>query len=219
MITLLVADDHPLYRDALRGALTMSFSELTLLEAADLMQTVALLEQHNDIDLLLLDLHMPGSGDLFGLIHIRKLFPDLPVAVVSGLEDATIITKVINLGALGFVPKTTGAAQIAHAVTSMLDGDIWLPESYAGDGVELDNEFAELADKIASLTPAQYKVLCYMRDGLLNKQIAYNLDIATATVKAHVTAIFKKLHINNRTQAVLIASQLQLEPPAATPSI
>ncbi|WP_339770501.1 response regulator transcription factor [uncultured Paraglaciecola sp.] len=219
MITLLVADDHPLYRDALRGALTMSFSELTLLEAADLMQTVALLEQHNDIDLLLLDLHMPGSGDLFGLIHIRKLFPDLPVAVVSGLEDATIITKVINLGALGFVPKTTGAAQIAHAVTSMLEGDIWLPESYAGDGVELDNEFAELADKIASLTPAQYKVLCYMRDGLLNKQIAYNLDIATATVKAHVTAIFKKLHINNRTQAVLIASQLQLEPPAATPSI
>ncbi|WP_158771388.1 response regulator transcription factor [Paraglaciecola sp. L1A13] len=219
MITLLVADDHPLYRDALRGALTMSFSELTLLEAADLMQTVALLEQHNDVDLLLLDLHMPGSGDLFGLIHIRKLFPDLPVAVVSGLEDAAIITKVINLGALGFVPKTTGAAQIAHAVTSMLEGDIWLPESYAGDGVELDNEFAELADKIASLTPAQYKVLCYMRDGLLNKQIAYNLDIATATVKAHVTAIFKKLHINNRTQAVLIASQLQLEPPAATPSI
>ncbi|MEH6712119.1 response regulator transcription factor [Paraglaciecola polaris] len=218
MITLLVADDHPLYRDALRGALTMSFSDLKLLEAADLMQTVALLEQHSDIDLLLLDLHMPGSGDLFGLIHIRKLFPELPVAVVSGLDEPTIITKVINLGALGFVPKTTGAAQIAHAVTSMLEGDIWLPEGYASDGVELDNAFTELADKIASLTPAQYKVLCYMRDGLLNKQIAYNLDIATATVKAHVTAIFKKLHINNRTQAVLIASQLQLEPPAATPS-
>ncbi len=196
----------------------MSFSDLKLLEAADLMQTVALLEQHSDIDLLLLDLHMPGSGDLFGLIHIRKLFPELPVAVVSGLDEPTIITKVINLGALGFVPKTTGAAQIAHAVTSMLEGDIWLPEGYASDGVELDNAFTELADKIASLTPAQYKVLCYMRDGLLNKQIAYNLDIATATVKAHVTAIFKKLHINNRTQAVLIASQLQLEPPAATPS-
>lgn len=218
MITLLVADDHPLYRDALRGALTLSFSDLTLLEAADLMQTVALLEEHKDIDLLLLDLHMPGSGDLFGLIHIRKLFPELPVAVVSGLEDPMIITKVINLGALGFVPKTTGASQIADAVTSMLEGDIWLPESYASDEVELDNEFAELADNVASLTPAQYKVLCYMRDGLLNKQIAYNLDIATATVKAHVTAIFKKLHINNRTQAVLIASQLQLEPPAAAPS-
>ena len=215
---IIIADDHPLYRDALRGALTLSFSDLSLLEAADLMQTVALLEEHKDIDLLLLDLHMPGSGDLFGLIHIRKLFPELPVAVVSGLEEPTIITKVINLGALGFVPKTTGAAQIAQAVTSMLEGDIWLPQGYASDEVELDNEFAELADKVASLTPAQYKVLCYMRDGLLNKQIAYNLDIATATVKAHVTAIFKKLQINNRTQAVLIASQLQLEPPAATPA-
>lgn len=215
MITLLIADDHPLYRDAIRGALISSFKQLTLLEAADLKETVEMLRQHNQIDLLLLDLHMPGSGDLFGLIHIRKLFPDIPVAVVSGLEDPDIISKVINLGAMGFVPKTTSAAQIALAVTNMLEGDLWLPESYATDDVELDSEFAELALKVASLTPAQYKVLCYMRDGLLNKQIGFNLDIATATVKAHVTAIFKKLHINNRTQAVLIASRLQLAPPEA----
>jgi DNA-binding NarL/FixJ family response regulator len=213
MVTLLIADDHPLYRDAIRGALISSFKQLTLLEAADLQETVDILHQHNHIDLLLLDLHMPGSGDLFGLIHIRKLFPDVPVAVVSGLEDPDIVSKVINLGALGFVPKTTSAAQIAVAVSSMLEGDLWLPESYATDDVEIDNEFAELATKVASLTPAQYKVLCFMRDGLLNKQIGYHLDIATATVKAHVTAIFKKLHINNRTQAVLIASRLQLAPP------
>ena len=215
MVTLLIADDHPLYRDAIRGALISSFKQLTLLEAADLKETVEMLHQNNHIDLLLLDLHMPGSGDLFGLIHIRKLFPDIPVAVVSGLEDPDIISKVINLGAMGFVPKTTSAAQIALAVTSMLEGDLGLPVSYATDDVELDSEFSELALKVASLTPAQYKVLCYMRDGLLNKQIGYNLDIATATVKAHVTAIFKKLHINNRTQAVLIASRLQLAPPAA----
>ena len=215
MVTLLIADDHPLYRDAIRGALISNFKQLTLLEAADLKETVEMLHQNNHIDLLLLDLHMPGSGDLFGLIHIRKLFPDIPVAVVSGLEDPDIISKVINLGAMGFVPKTTSAAQIALAVTSMLEGDLWLPESYATDDVELDSEFSELALKVASLTPAQYKVLCYMRDGLLNKQIGYNLDIATATVKAHVTAIFKKLHINNRTQAVLIASRLQLAPPEA----
>ena len=215
MATLLIADDHPLYRDAIRGALTSSFNQHTLLEAADLSETVEMLHQNKHIDLLLLDLHMPGSGDLFGLIHIRKLFPDIPVAVVSGLEDPDIISKVINLGAMGFVPKTTSAAQIALAVTSMLEGDLWLPESYATDDVELDSEFSELALKVASLTPAQYKVLCYMRDGLLNKQIGYNLDIATATVKAHVTAIFKKLHINNRTQAVLIASRLQLAPPEA----
>lgn len=215
MATLLIADDHPLYRDAIRGALTSNFEQLTLLEAADLDATVEMLHQNKQIDLLLLDLHMPGSGDLFGLIHIRKIFPDLPVAVVSGLEDIDIISKVINVGAMGFVPKTTSAAQISQAVNVMLEGDIWLPESYTANDVEVDTEFTELAVKVASLTPAQYKVLCYMRDGLLNKQIGYNLDIATATVKAHVTGIFKKLHINNRTQAVLIASHLQLAPPEA----
>lgn len=213
MLRLLIADDHPLYRDALSNALASNFDHLEIIEAGDLTETVDLLHQNPDIDLLLLDLHMPGSGDLFGLIHIRKLFPGLPITVVSGLEDRNIVSKVINVGALGFIPKTTEASQIAKAVNTMLEGDLWLPQSFATNDVELDSEFAELADKVSSLTPAQYKVLCFMRDGLLNKQIAYNLDIATATVKAHVTAIFKKLHINNRTQAVLIASQLELAPP------
>ena len=119
----------------------------------------------------------------------------------------------MGVGALGFIPKTTSADDIAKAVQSILDGDIWLPESISEKIQDVDEEFSELADKVSSLTPSQYKVLCYMRDGLLNKQIGYNLDIAEATVKAHVTAIFKKLGINNRTQAVLIASQLELEPP------
>ncbi|WP_296050301.1 response regulator transcription factor [uncultured Alteromonas sp.] len=213
MITLLIADDHPLYRDALKGALSLSLPDLTILEAGDLTATADILEKE-DVDLLLLDLHMPGSNDLFGLLHIRKLYPDLPVAVVSGTEDATIISKIVGLGALGFIPKTTSADNIAKAVQVILDGDIWLPESISEKLEDVDEEFSELADKMSSLTPSQYKVLCYMRDGLLNKQIGYNLDIAEATVKAHVTAIFKKLGINNRTQAVLIASQLELEPPA-----
>lgn len=214
MITLLIADDHPLYRNALRGALSASLDDLTLLEAGDLTHTIKLLEAHPDIDLLLLDLHMPGSHDLFGLVHIRKLYPDLPVAVVSGTEDPKVISKIVGLGALGFIPKTTSAEDIANAVNNILDGDIWLPEGVGGQLEDVDQQFSELADKVASLTPAQYKVLCYMRDGLLNKQIGFNLDIAEATVKAHVTAIFRKLGINNRTQAVLIASQLELEPPA-----
>ena len=212
MITLLIADDHPLYRDALRGALSLTLPDLVLREAGDLTTTVDILEKE-DIDLLLLDLHMPGSHDMFGLVHIRKLFPELPVAVVSGTEDAGIISKIVGVGALGFIPKTASSGDIANAVQSILDGDIWLPASISEEIEDVDEEFSELADKIASLTPSQYKVLCYMRDGLLNKQIGYNLDIAEATVKAHVTAIFKKLGINNRTQAVLIASQLELEPP------
>ncbi len=212
MITLLIADDHPLYRDALKGALSLNLPDLRVLEAGDLNHTVSLL-QSEDIDLLLLDLHMPGSNDLFGLLHIRKLFPGLPVAVVSGTEDAAIISKIVGVGALGFIPKTASSADIAEAVQVILDGDIWVPESVTDHLEEVDESFSELADKVSSLTPSQYKVLCYMRDGLLNKQIGYNLDIAEATVKAHVTAIFKKLGINNRTQAVLIASQLELEPP------
>ncbi|WP_018983827.1 response regulator transcription factor [Salinimonas chungwhensis] len=212
MITLLIADDHPLYRDALKGALSLNWPDLNVLEAGDLNQTVSLL-QSEDVDLLLLDLHMPGSNDLFGLLHIRKLFPGLPVAVVSGTEDATIISKIVGVGALGFIPKTASSGDIAEAVEVILDGDIWVPESVTGHLEEVDESFSELADNVANLTPSQYKVLCYMRDGLLNKQIGYNLGIAEATVKAHVTAIFKKLGINNRTQAVLIASQLELEPP------
>jgi len=212
VITLLIADDHPLYRDALKGALSLSLPELTLKEAGDLTTTVDILS-NEDIDLLLLDLHMPGSNDLFGLLHIRKLFPDVPVAVVSGTEDSAIISKIIGVGALGFIPKTASSSDIANAVQAILDGDVWIPASISDSVEEVDEAFSALADNVASLTPSQYKVLCYMRDGLLNKQIGYNLDIAEATVKAHVTAIFKKLGINNRTQAVLIATQLELEPP------
>ena len=212
MATLLIADDHPLYRDALRGALSVSLQDLKLLEAEDLPSTIKVLEE-TDIDLLLLDLHMPGSNDLFGLLHILKLYPDLPVAVVSGTEDANIISKIVGVGALGFIPKTASSDEIAKAIQTILDGDVWLPDGISDKIEEVDEEFSKLADSVASLTPSQYKVLCYMRDGLLNKQIGYNLDIAEATVKAHVTAIFRKLGINNRTQAVLIASQLELEPP------
>lgn len=217
MQTILLADDHPMYRDALRGALTLSIDTLNLLEASDLNETVSAL-QENDIDLLLFDLHMPGSSDLFGLIHIRKLFPDLPVAVVSGIEDIGIVSKVMSTGALGFIPKTTNASDVAKAVSSILEGDIWVPDQMPSDVTDFDESFVKLAESVSSLTTAQYKVLCLMRDGLLNKQIAYELDIAVATVKAHVTAIFKKLGINNRTQAVLIASQLQLEPPPVSTS-
>jgi DNA-binding NarL/FixJ family response regulator len=216
--TILLADDHPMYRDALRGALTLNLGDLNLLEASDLIETVKML-QENEIDLLLFDLHMPGSTDLFGLIHIRKLFPEIPVAVVSGIENVGIVSKVINTGALGFIPKTTQAVKVAEAVVSILEGEVWVPEKMPSDVTDFDETFVKLAESVSNLTPAQYKVLCFMRDGLLNKQIAYELDIAVATVKAHVTGVFKKLGINNRTQAVLIASQLQLEPPPSPQSI
>jgi DNA-binding NarL/FixJ family response regulator len=212
MTTFLIADDHPLYRDALKGALNISFDDVKILETGDVNNTVSAL-QENEVDLLLLDLHMPGSNDLFGFLHIQKQFADLPIAVISGTKDANLISKIIGLGAIGFIPKTTSASNISEAINVMLEGDVWLPESVRLQIKDVDENFSQLAENVASLTPSQYKVLCYMRDGLLNKQIGYNLGIAEATVKAHVTVMFRKLGINNRTQAVLIASELQLEPP------
>jgi len=211
--TLLIADDHPLYRDALKGALSVAFTEIILLESGDLNGTVSMLET-NEVDLLLLDLHMPGSSDLYGFLHIQKTFPDVPIAVISGTEDVSLISKIVALGAMGFISKKASSEHIKEAVTNMLEGEVWVPEAVRQQIQEVDETFSVLAENVSSLTPSQYNVLCYMRDGLLNKQIGFNLDIAEATVKAHVTAIFRKLGINNRTQAVLIASQLQLEPPA-----
>ena len=206
MITLLIADDHPLYRDALKGVLNLSFDDLTILETADLNSTISSL-QENEVDLLLLDLHMPGSNDLSGFLQIQKQFADLPVAVISGTEDSSLISKIVGLGAIGFIPKVASASSIKEAVNAMLEGDVWLPESVRLQIKDVD------AENITTLTPSQYKVLCYMREGLLNKQIGYNLGITEATVKAHITVIFRKLSINNRTQALLIASKLQLEAP------
>lgn len=213
MSVLLIADDHPLYRDALRISLEARLSEVTILETADMASTVEMLNNQPDIDLLLLDLHMPGSEDLFGLLHIRKLYPDIPVAVVSGLEEPELVSKVINAGAMGFVPKVTSADEIVKAIDEMLEGEIWVPDTLSEQVSASDDEFSELADKVSSLTPSQYKVLCLLRDGLLNKQIGFELGIAEKTVKTHVTSIFRKLDINNRTQAVLIANQLKLTPP------
>lgn len=209
MLKILIADDHPLYRDAIRSALEMMFSELTLIESEDIDSTIAQLEAHRDTDLLLLDLNMPGSSGLFGLIHIRKIFADLPIAVVSGMSESSVINKAINAGAQGFISKTADAKTMASAINSVLAGDIWTPQELSSQ-THSDSEFEALTQKVSTLTPSQYKILCYLKDGLLNKQIAADLGISEATVKAHITAVFKKLSINNRSQAVIIANQLQL---------
>ena len=159
---------------------------------------------------------MPGSGDLYGLIRIREDYPDLPIAVVSGTEDIQIVSKVMSYGTLGFIPKSLSSAEIAASIEDILEGETWLPESMVDKVEQVTEQAAELAQQVASLTPQQYKVLSYLHEGLLNKQIAYELNISEATVKAHITAIFRKLGVYNRTQAVLIASKFHLEPVETT---
>jgi len=211
MSRFLIADDHPLFREALKGALQNAFSELTVFESDNFKSTLEILEQEDELDILLLDLHMPGNDDLYGLIRIREDHPDLPIAVVSGSEELNVVSKVMAYGALGFIPKSSSSAQIATAVNEILEGETWLPESMKDKVNQLSDDETEVAAQVASLTPQQYKVLSYLHEGLLNKQIAYELNISEATVKAHITAIFRKLGVYNRTQAVLIASKLQLE--------
>ncbi|CAD2225459.1 Glycerol metabolism activator [Pseudoalteromonas sp. 3J6] len=212
MSQFLIADDHPLFREALKGALSAKFAGLEVFESADFDSTLQVLSEQEDLDILLLDLHMPGNGDLYGLIRIREDYPSLPIAVVSGSEDVNIVSKVMGYGAMGFIPKSSSSDDIANAINQILEGDTWLPTELKSKVAEIESADREIAAQVASLTPQQYRVLQYLHEGLLNKQIAYELHISEATVKAHITAIFRKLGVYNRTQAVLIAAKLQLEP-------
>ncbi|MBH0019947.1 response regulator transcription factor [Pseudoalteromonas sp. SWXJ133] len=212
MSQFLIADDHPLFREALKGALSAKFEGLEVFESSDFDSTLQVLSEQEDLDILLLDLHMPGNGDLYGLIRIREEYPSLPIAVVSGSEDTNIVSKVMGYGAMGFIPKSSSSDDIASAINQILEGDTWLPVELKNKVAEIESEDKEIAAQVASLTPQQYRVLQYLHEGLLNKQIAYELHISEATIKAHITAIFRKLGVYNRTQAVLIAAKLKLEP-------
>ncbi|MBL4832297.1 MAG: response regulator transcription factor [Aliivibrio sp.] len=202
--TIIIADDHPLFRNALFQSIHMAISGANLLEADSLTSLIDLMAKEPDIDLLLLDLKMPGSNGMSGLIHLRSQYPELPIVVVSASEDASIVTQVKNHGAFGFIPKSSDMRSLVSALNQVLSGEPFFPEGLINEYVEEN----DIAHKIASLTPQQYKVLSMLTDGLLNKQIAYDLEVSEATIKAHMTAIFRKLGVKNRTQAVILLQQL-----------
>ncbi len=211
MTTILIADDHPLFRDALRRAVLQVLPQARLLEADNVTALVELAGQHPQADLLLLDLNMPGAHGFSALAHVRAAFPALPVVVVSAREEPGLMRRAIGHGAAGFIPKSADIATIGRALNTVLDGETWLPPGVAPHGAMLDPEEEDLAKRVAELTPQQYRVLTMVCNGLLNKQIAYELDVSEATVKAHMTAILRKLGAHSRTQAVLLAGRLTLE--------
>lgn len=206
-IKALIADDHPLFRNALKQALSKVLGD-GLLEAVDFKTTMAQLNQHNDIDLLFLDLKMPGNSGLTGLSQIRSEFPNILIVVVSAEENASVISKSLKLGASAFIPKSTSLESITDAVSQVLKGNEWLPESLLHLGEHQFGSDNDLLQRIEQLTPHQLKVLAMMADGLLNKQIAYELDISESTVKQHASACLRKLNVINRTQAGVIFKQL-----------
>jgi len=217
MTTILIADDHPLFRDALRRAVLQVLPEAQLLEADQVSTLMDLAAANPSADLLLLDLTMPGAHGFSALAHVRSVFPALPVVVVSAREEPALMRRAIGHGAAGFIPKSADLATIGAALSAVLDGDTWLPPGVS-EGGGLDPEEEALAHRVAELTPQQYRVLTMVCNGLLNKQIAYELDVSEATIKAHMTAILRKLGAHSRTQAVLLAGRLTLDGPGSIPA-
>lgn len=210
-INLVIVDDHPLFRGAMVQALNTKLPNvdgtINISEAEDFASLQKLLNGTSDIDLVLLDLAMPGVSGFSGLLTLRAEYSDVPVVVVSATDDQATVNRSLSLGASGFVPKSAGIDVIRTAISCVLQGDIWRPQDVE-NFVEPDAEIAELIRQLSSLTPQQTRVLSMISQGLLNKQIAYELDVSEATVKAHVSAVLQKLKVDSRTQAVIRLSKL-----------
>jgi DNA-binding NarL/FixJ family response regulator len=206
MSRIVIADDHPLFRSALRQILAGGAAPFVIEEVGDLGALGAALDTDRDCDLVLLDLNMPGAHGFSGLLLLRAQYPELPVIVVSAVEDRAVIRRTFELGASGYLVKSAGPAAIRAAIDTVLGGGIAVPD---GVDVRAADEQSALLRRLSSLTPQQIRVLMMMSEGLMNKQIAYALSISEATVKAHVSSILQKLDVDSRTQAVIAASRIE----------
>lgn len=210
---VIIADDHPLFRDALKQALLGAFPDMCITELGSLDQLIEHVASPQETDLVLLDLKMPSDRSdttatgLTGLIYLRSHSPQVPVVVVSATDNPAVIRRCLSLGAAGFVPKSSPVDEIREAVRVVLDGGVWSPPSVNLDEEGAD-ELPELTSRLSSLTPQQVRVLTMLGEGLLNKQIAYELGVSEATVKAHVSAILQKLGVDSRTQAVIAVNRI-----------
>jgi DNA-binding NarL/FixJ family response regulator len=204
----LIADDHPLFRGALREAVSGLFKDADIGEAGSFEEVTELLEQGGEVDLVLLDLRMPGVRGFSGLMYLRAQYPSLPIVVVSANDDPVVIRRCMDFGAAGFMPKTLGIEALRAAIARVLRGEVWTPPEVdlARGG---DAEAAAMIARLATLTPQQVRVLMMLSGGLLNKQIAHELGVSEATVKAHVSAILQKLGVESRTQAVIAAGKIE----------
>src|SRR6266567_8132832 len=206
---LLIADDHPLFRGALREAVNGLCERIEVAEAGAFEEVVERLEHGSEVDLILLDLQMPGVRGFSGLMYLRAQYPSVPIVVVSANDDPGVIRRCMDFGALGFIPKTLGIEAMRGAISRVFEGGVWTPPDI-DLGAGSDAETADLLTRLTSLTPQQVRVLMMLSEGLLNKQIAYELSVSEATVKAHVSAILQKLGVESRTQAVIAAAKIEL---------
>lgn len=212
--TFIVADDHPLFREALIHAIGNCVGDAHIVEADSLDTLQTVVEAHPEADLLLLDLNMPGVSGFSALAYIRSNHGSLPTVIVSAMDDPAVILRSIQHGASGFIPKSSPIATLEEGIRAVLDGEVWIPDGIDLQDDRLDSEEAKIAMALSSLTPHQFRVLMMLGEGLLNKQIAFRLSVSEATIKAHVTAVLRKMGVNNRTQAVLAVQQLRINAPS-----
>ncbi|MEM0909674.1 MAG: response regulator transcription factor [Pseudomonadota bacterium] len=201
----LIADDHPLFRNALVQMLKEQMS-MQVDESFNYASTINKMHDCSDYDIIFLDLNMPDAEGLAGLMQLKSLFPNTLIVLVSAEQNAVTIRKAMQLGVSGFIPKSISLDLMKEAVNKVLEGDNWLPEDL--ELQEEDNEHVDYIHRMEQLTPNQLKVLHMMANGLLNKQIAYELHISESTVKQHASAVLKKLGLINRTQAGVIYKQI-----------
>lgn len=213
-MNILIVDDHPLFRHALIQAVRYTLPQANIAETATVAEFYAFLENGPEPDIVLLDLHLPGASGFSALVHVRAQYPAIPIVVVSAHEETSVIQRSLAHGAVAYIPKSAPPAHIGEALHAVLAGDSWAPPNLPlslNDPRARDE--ADFAERIKTLTPQQFRVLMMVAEGLLNKQIAYTLEVSEATIKAHVTAIFRKLGVQNRTQAVLAIGTLNIESP------
>ncbi len=209
---VIIADDHPLFRDALKQTLNSALPYVTITEVGSVEKLLDAIATDPNVDLVLLDLKMPGEqsaaslSGLTGLMYLRSQSPHIPVVIVSASENPGMVRRCLNLGASGFIPKSLPVNEIRAAVKTVLDGGVWFPaDAQGGEG---GDDLSDLATRLATLTAQQVRVLSMLGQGLLNKQIAYELGVSEATVKAHVSAILQKLGVDSRTQAVIAVNRI-----------
>lgn len=218
MKKIAIADDHPMMRGALILAVATTFGKADILESSSIAELLVQLHENAPVDLVLLDLRMSDTAGFDGLRTVRDRFPAVPVVVISALDDGRLISEALNLGAAGFIPKSTPRHEIVAALQTVAGGGIYMPTpSQAAAPSARAGDDTEFLQRVASLTPQQRKVLRLLGTGKLNKEIAYELDIAETTVKAHVSSILHKLKVYSRTQAVVMAGRAELAGFAGLP--
>ncbi|MDN5000772.1 response regulator [Bradyrhizobium sp. GCM10027634] len=217
MTRFLIVEDHPLFREALEGALQLATPEAVILQATSIDGALGLLSSTDGIDLVLLDLSMPGTTGLSGIIRIRKAFPRIPVIIVSGYQDPQIIGSALSLGVSGYILKSSSKRELAQAISEVLRGSICLPDAYRGLArpPRSGGPAQELLKRLHDLTSQQLRVLEMLQRGLQNKQIAYELKISETTVKVHVSDILRKLNVMSRTKAIVEMSRIDFVTLAA----